>query len=110
MRMAALACLVALASIAAGCGTASSHASATRSIVALGDSVPAGANCHCRPFPELSADGLAAAGSHAVTATNDAVGGYTTTSVLHQLGTDDAVIDHVRGADIVEIEIGANDV
>ena len=41
---------------------------------------------------------------------NDAVGGYTTTDVLTQLQSDAAVIDQVRTADVVEIEIGANDV
>jgi lysophospholipase L1-like esterase len=45
-----------------------------------------------------------------VTATNDAVPGYTTSDVLHQLGSESNVIDHVRSADAIEIEIGANDV
>jgi lysophospholipase L1-like esterase len=45
-----------------------------------------------------------------VTATNDSVAGYTTTDVLHQLTSDSNVIGHVRGADAVEIEVGANDV
>jgi lysophospholipase L1-like esterase len=44
-----------------------------------------------------------------VTATNDSVAGATTTSVLKQLTSDRDVIRHVRNADIVEIEIGAND-
>jgi lysophospholipase L1-like esterase len=45
-----------------------------------------------------------------VTAANDAVAGYTTSGVLHQLQSDTAVIDHVHAAAAVEIEIGANDV
>lgn len=84
--------------------------SQTQSIVALGDSVPRGTNCDCTPYPPLTADDLAARTSRSVTATNDAVAGATTTGVLDQLRSDDAVIEHVRKADAIEIEIGANDV
>ncbi len=45
-----------------------------------------------------------------MTATNDSVAGYTTSNVLRQLESDRNVIDHVRTADAVEIEVGANDV
>ena len=72
--------------------------------------MPRGTNCDCRPYPELSADGLTASSGQTVTATNDAVAGYTTARVLDQLTSDAEVKDHLRGADIVEIEIGANDV
>ncbi len=41
---------------------------------------------------------------------NDAVAGYATTNVLKQLNSDSTVIDQVRKADAVEINIGANDV
>lgn len=82
----------------------------TLSIVALGDSVPRGTNCDCTPYPPLSADGLTASTGHTVKATNDSVAGATTSSVLQQLESDEPVISHVRGADVVEIEIGANDV
>ncbi len=41
---------------------------------------------------------------------NDAVAGYTTSNVLKQLGSDRSVIDHVRQAKVVEINVGANDV
>ncbi|HET7800557.1 MAG TPA: SGNH/GDSL hydrolase family protein [Humibacillus xanthopallidus] len=80
------------------------------SIVALGDSVPAGNACGCTPYPELTGQDLAASPDRKVTVTNDAVSGYTTTDVLAQLQTDATVSDKVRSADIVEIEIGANDV
>ncbi|TQN48298.1 lysophospholipase L1-like esterase [Humibacillus xanthopallidus] len=80
------------------------------SIVALGDSVPAGNACGCTPYPELTGQDLAAPPDRKVTVTNDAVSGYTTTDVLAQLQTDATVSDKVRSADIVEIEIGANDV
>jgi acyl-CoA thioesterase-1 len=79
------------------------------SVVALGDSVPRGTNCKCRPYPALTADGLAAHTGQSVSATNDSVAGATTSSVLRQLDRSD-VIAHLRTADVVEIEIGANDV
>jgi lysophospholipase L1-like esterase len=84
--------------------------SPTRSIVALGDSVPRGTNCNCTPYPPLSADGLMATSGQAVTATNDSVAGYTSQDVLHQVTSDSGVIEHLRKADAVEIEVGANDV
>jgi acyl-CoA thioesterase-1 len=90
--------------------TSTSTTSRTWSIVALGDSVPSGYNCKCTPFPQLSAQGLAASTGQRVTASNDAVAGYTTSDVLKQLSSDSAVIDHVRKADAVEINVGANDV
>ncbi|MFI5042945.1 MAG: SGNH/GDSL hydrolase family protein [Acidimicrobiales bacterium] len=79
-------------------------------IVALGDSVPRGTNCDCTPYPPLTAKGLASHTGQTVTAVNDSVAGYKTSDVLHQLQADESVIDHVRSADVVEIEIGANDV
>jgi lysophospholipase L1-like esterase len=82
----------------------------TWSIVALGDSVPRGTNCQCTPYPPLSADGLTASSGHTVKATNDSVAGATTSSVLQQLNSENPVISHVRGANVVEIEVGANDV
>jgi len=45
-----------------------------------------------------------------VTATNDAVAGFTTEDVLAQLRSDPDVVSHVREADVVEVEVGANDV
>jgi len=45
-----------------------------------------------------------------VTATNDAVAGLTTEDVLAQLRSDPDVVSHVREADVVEVEVGANDV
>jgi lysophospholipase L1-like esterase len=79
-------------------------------MVALGDSVPYGTNCNCTPYPPLTADALMASSDQAVTVANDSVPGYTTADVLRQLTSDADVIDHVRVADAVEIEVGANDV
>jgi lysophospholipase L1-like esterase len=95
---------------ALGCVVAGCSASRTWSIVALGDSVPRGTNCDCRPYPPLTADDLAASSGRSVTATNDAVAGATTASVLGQLKSDETVIAHVRDATAIEVEVGANDV
>jgi lysophospholipase L1-like esterase len=103
--------VLAVAGLAAfGCLIAGCSSSRTWLIVALGDSVPRGTNCDCRPYPPLTADDLAASTGRSATATNDAVAGATTASVLAHLNSDEAVIDHVRTADAIEIEVGANDV
>jgi lysophospholipase L1-like esterase len=106
--------LIALSSLATACSSKSASPSTTEaktwSVVALGDSVPRGTNCDCTPYPSLSADGLMANSGQAVKATNDSVAGFTTSNVLRQLDTNTDVIDHVRTADAVEVEIGANDV
>jgi lysophospholipase L1-like esterase len=105
-----LACGVAAVVALCCAAAASSTASQGRSLVALGDSVPRGTNCDCRPYPSLTAAGLTTSSRRLVTATNDSVAGYTTSNVLRQLRSDESVIDHVRRADVIEIEIGANDV
>jgi lysophospholipase L1-like esterase len=113
----AVAVLVGTGCFAAGCASttgstisSASPAAKTYSIVALGDSVPRGTNCKCTPYPPLTATGLSKTTGDKVTATNDSVAGYTTKNVVNQLNNNQAVINHVRTADIVEIEIGANDV
>jgi lysophospholipase L1-like esterase len=98
------------ASSTASSATGTSTTARTWSIVALGDSVPSGYHCNCTPYPQLSAAGLTSTTGQTVTAANDAVAGYTTTDVLNQLKSDSAVIDRVRKADAVEINVGANDV
>jgi lysophospholipase L1-like esterase len=106
------------AACVAACGSTSPNAStgstavpaSASSIVALGDSVPRGTNCDCTPYPPLTASGLTTSSGHTVTAANDSVAGFTTADVLHQVESDANVIDHLRAADVVEIEVGANDV
>ena len=95
---------------ALSCFAAACSGSRRWSIVALGDSVPRGTNCDCRPYPPLTADDLAAATNRSAKASNDAVAGATSADVLGQLNSDGAVIDRVRSADAIEIEVGANDV
>ena len=104
--------LIAAGCLAAGCASATTDAGSAQSssIVALGDSVPRGTNCNCTPYPPLTATGLSSTTGTKVTATNDSVAGYTTNNVLKQLTSNQDVIDHMKTADVVEIEIGANDV
>jgi acyl-CoA thioesterase I len=110
-RLCTVVCVIALTCLTTGCAASSPKSEASSSsIVALGDSVPRGTNCRCTPYPPLTAEDLTASTGKTVTATNDAVGGYTTSDVLHQLESDGAVIDHVRAARTVELEVGANDV
>jgi len=110
----AVAVLLAAGCVAAGCAWTTTGSAAptakTFSIVALGDSVPRGTNCSCTPYPPLTATGLSKTTGEKVTATNDSVAGYTTKNVLDQLNNNQNVINHVKKADVVEIEIGANDV
>jgi lysophospholipase L1-like esterase len=79
-------------------------------MVALGDSVPRGTNCHCTPYPPLTASGLTTSTGEKVSATNDSVAGYTSANVLEQVESDSDVTGHLRTANAVEIEVGANDV
>lgn len=72
--------------------------------------MPRGTNCSCTPYPPLTAGGLAAKSGKKATATNDSVAGYTTSNVLKQVESNRNVIRHLRVAEAVEIEIGANDV
>jgi acyl-CoA thioesterase-1 len=103
-------CCAATACSSSSKSSSSTSSSGTSSIVALGDSVPAGTNCHCTPYPPLTAAALTASRGANGTATNDAVPGYTTSDVLEQVSSDRRVIEHVRDADVLEIQIGANDV
>jgi lysophospholipase L1-like esterase len=79
-------------------------------VVALGDSVPAGGGCGCTPYPQLSASALTIPGTREVSATNAAVNGATSSDLLSSITTDQDTESHVATADVVEIEIGANDV
>jgi lysophospholipase L1-like esterase len=62
------------------------------------------------PYPELTASSLTVAGIRGVTAANDAVAGYTTEDVLSQVRSDPDVIARVAQDQVIEIEVGANDV
>lgn len=77
-------------------------------VVTLGDSVPAGGACDCAAFPELVTSRLRADLHRPVVDTNLAAGGLTSADVLTQVGTPE-VGAALRRADLVVIEIGAND-
>lgn len=106
----AFACAILVSGCATSPTAASSMPRGAWSVVALGDSVPYGSNCGCTPYPQLSASSLTVPATRDVTATNDAVAGFTTEDVLTQLRSDPEVVSHVRKAYVVEIEVGANDV
>ena len=89
---------------------ATAKALPTGHYVALGDSVPAGTNCDCTPYPELTAAQAQQESTTGVSVANDSVPGYTSTNLLKELQSDQAVIDNVTRASVVEVEIGANDV
>ena len=97
-----------------GCRTAGQSeptpSSSEPSVVAIGDSVPAGTACDCTPYPQLSAADLSPADGPAVTTRNDAVGGSTTSDVLAQLDGTGTVVSDVQRANLVEVQVGANDV
>ena len=100
-----------LALLTAACGTASAvipdatpgapGTPGTPSVVTLGDSVAAGAECDCDPFPALYAKG-----QHAIDV-NLAESGATAADVRDELPDDSAALS--RAAEVL-IMIGANDV
>jgi lysophospholipase L1-like esterase len=109
-RLGAVAGLFALCCVATACSTSASAPAGGQALVALGDSVPRGTNCDCSPYPPLTAEKLTASTGRTTTATNDSVAGATTSDVLGQITSDRAESEHLAAADVVEIEVGANDV
>lgn len=77
-------------------------------VLALGDSVPSGMACHCRPFPQIYGSLLSRRTGARVTWDNRAVSGLDTAGLISQLRARD-VEDAVRRADVVLVTIGAND-
>jgi lysophospholipase L1-like esterase len=77
-------------------------------VLAMGDSVPSGAVCDCRPFPETYGDLLSRRTGSRVTVDNRAVGGLDTAGLVAQL-RQPAMQDAVRRADVFLVTIGAND-
>jgi lysophospholipase L1-like esterase len=81
----------------------------TAHVVAIGDSVTAGTNCDCTPFPNLYAKALATRYGIGAYVRNDGQGGETSGDVLDDLRGDDAEQADISRADIVVVTIGAND-
>ena len=78
-------------------------------VVALGDSVPSGAACHCDAYVQGVADALGSRAGRPAVADNFAEAGDTTSDVIDALDTD-AVRAGLRHSDVVLVQIGANDV
>jgi lysophospholipase L1-like esterase len=78
-------------------------------VVGLGDSVPAADTCGCAGFLEQLTPDLRSATGRTVTLRNDATSGWTTQDVLTDLASGHAHADLLAGADLVVVEIGAND-
>jgi lysophospholipase L1-like esterase len=88
--------------------TDATTAPAGHAVVALGDSVPAGSVCGCRPFPQIYGSMLHRRTGGPVSVDNLAVGGLDTAGLIAQLGRT-PYESAVRRSDIVLITIGAND-
>jgi lysophospholipase L1-like esterase len=82
------------------------------SIVGLGDSIPAAANCStpCQSYVEVLGDKAATRLGQQVTATNLATNdSLTSTTLLARLKSDPAYTDAIRDADAITVQIGFND-
>ncbi|MEV8635701.1 SGNH/GDSL hydrolase family protein [Streptosporangium sp. NPDC051023] len=97
------------APLAVSPGRAPSHAPATvRTVVGLGDSVPAGSACDCSTYVSLIGEALAARQGTDVVTENLAASGLTTQGLLDQL-EDDSARKTLVSANLTIITIGAND-
>lgn len=81
----------------------------TWTVVGLGDSVPAGTDCGCRPFVEQYAAITAQRLGRPVEARNFGTPSLTVEGLLTQLRDGTSAATSVAGADIVLVTIGAND-
>ncbi len=78
-------------------------------VVGVGDSVPSADACGCAGDLEQLATALSRTTGRAVSLANDAVSGRTSHDVLDDLTQGRSHDDVARGADLVVVEIGAND-
>jgi lysophospholipase L1-like esterase len=110
--------VVALAVCAGGCGGSSSTGSSAKRatkawhLVAIGDSIPYGAeDCGgCVPFPELYAKAIARDTNMRVVADNRAQHtGLTSTDLRQEIAGDAGLRKAVAAADILTVTIGHND-
>ncbi len=84
------------------------QASDPLTLVGLGDSVPAAETCGCTGYVELLGKALHAATGRPVVVHNDSKGGWTTSDVEQDLRIGQTAAD-LSHADVVTVEIGAND-
>ncbi|PZR63016.1 MAG: hypothetical protein DLM71_05765 [Chloroflexi bacterium] len=80
------------------------------SMVALGDSIVAYPACGCESYPQIYGRLAARALGRPVTVRNLGIGGTTSADLLQSVRSDSAVRAALRGADIVTITIGINDI
>lgn len=78
-------------------------------VVGLGDSVVSGSHCDCAPFITRYGTLVAQATHRSTTVRNLGVGGATTGDLLKALQHGGTATGRLRGADIVTVTIGAND-
>ena len=88
--------------------------SASMSVLALGDSIPAGYDCPgCTPFPNLLGSALGGATGPTVPVTNLGVGGWTSTDLLTSVtagpASNDRTDTDIAHSDVITVTIGAND-
>jgi lysophospholipase L1-like esterase len=79
-------------------------------LAALGDSVPYGTACECTPYPALTGADIEGVAPHTVEVFNDAKPGSQSSNVVDQLNHDQRLRTDVRAAEVVLVEVGANDV
>jgi lysophospholipase L1-like esterase len=89
-------------------GTTGATSTTRHTVLALGDSVPSGHHCDCRPFPQTYGALLGATTGVPVTVDNRAVSGLDTAGLLAQLRSP-GVQAAVRASDVILVTIGAND-
>jgi len=77
-------------------------------LVGLGDSVPSAETCGCSGYVEQVGDRLGRLTHRGWVVHNDANGGWTTADVEDDLASP-ATRDHLADADLVIVEVGAND-
>lgn len=78
-------------------------------IVVLGDSVPSGAGCGCRPFAPMVAHQVGTATARPTSVNNLGQDGLTTDGLLTQVRTDAPTRAALSSATAVTVTIGAND-
>lgn len=78
-------------------------------VLALGDSVPAGTACGCTPFPTLYAADVAEMSGRSTTSLNLAKPGLTSAGLLAQLAPGTAAFARIAQASVITVTIGAND-
>ena len=78
-------------------------------VLALGDSVPAGTACGCTPFPSLYANDVAELSGRSTTSVNLAQPGLTSAGLLAQLAPGSQASARVGQASVITVTIGAND-